>query len=69
MPRASIPADTRTGARLFCSATDSSPSSIRRRRFMPLPFNSSEESGLPFIGFTTRWYVEVLSNAVPLDAL
>ena len=36
---------------------------------MLLSFNSSEESGLPFIGFTTRWYVEVLNNAVLLDAL
>ncbi len=33
-----------------------------------LAFNSSEESGLPFLGFTTRWFVEVLHNAVLLDA-
>ena len=33
-----------------------------------LAFNSSNESGLPFVGFTTRWFVEVLNNAVLLDA-
>lgn len=33
-----------------------------------LAFNSSEDSGLPFVGFTTRWFTEVLNNPVLLDA-
>jgi ABC-type spermidine/putrescine transport system permease subunit II len=34
-----------------------------------LAFNNSEETGLPFVGFTTRWFTEVLNNPVLLDAL
>ena len=33
-----------------------------------LAFNNSDESGLPFVGFTTRWFTEVISNPVLLDA-
>ncbi len=34
-----------------------------------LAFNDSDDSGLPFVGFTTRWFGEVLNNPVLLDAL
>jgi spermidine/putrescine transport system permease protein len=34
-----------------------------------LAFNDSEESGLPFVGFTTRWFASVFNNPVLLDAL
>ena len=34
-----------------------------------LAFNNSDESGLPFVGFTTRWFAEVFNNPVLLDAL
>jgi spermidine/putrescine transport system permease protein len=34
-----------------------------------LAFNNSEESGLPFVGFTTRWFGDVFHNPVLLDAL
>src|SRR5262249_47460603 len=34
-----------------------------------LAFNDSEETGLPFVGFTTRWFTEVFNNPVLLDAL
>ena len=33
-----------------------------------LAFNNSEDSGLPFVGFTTRWFVQVFNNPVLLDA-
>ena len=33
-----------------------------------LAFNNSEETGLPFVGFTTRWFAEVFDNPVLLDA-
>ena len=34
-----------------------------------LAFNDSDESGLPFVGFTTRWFVEVFNNPVLLGSL
>lgn len=34
-----------------------------------LAFNDSDESGLPFVGFTTRWFAGVFNNPVLLDAL
>ena len=34
-----------------------------------LAFNNSEDTGLPFVGFTTRWFVQVFNNPVLLDAL
>ncbi len=34
-----------------------------------LAFNNSEDSGLPFVGFTTRWFVEVFNNPVLLKSL
>ena len=34
-----------------------------------LAFNNSDESGLPFVGFTTRWFTEVFNNPVLLDSL
>src|SRR5262245_2053804 len=34
-----------------------------------LAFNDSEETGLPFVGFTTHWFTEVFNNPVLLDAL
>lgn len=34
-----------------------------------LAFNNSEETGLPFVGFTTRWFVQLFNNPVLLDAL
>jgi ABC-type spermidine/putrescine transport system permease subunit II len=34
-----------------------------------LAFNDSEETGLPFVGFTTRWFTEVFHNPVLIDAL
>lgn len=34
-----------------------------------LAFNDSEETGLPFIGFTTRWFVKVFNNTVLLNSL
>src|SRR5262245_47929147 len=33
-----------------------------------LAFNDSEETGLPFVGFTTRWFSEVFNNPVLLSA-
>ena len=33
-----------------------------------LAFNDSDETGLPFVGFTTRWFTEVFDNPVLLDA-
>src|SRR5262245_58535002 len=33
-----------------------------------LAFNDSEETGLPFVGFTTRWFFEVFDNPVLLSA-
>jgi ABC-type spermidine/putrescine transport system permease subunit II len=33
-----------------------------------LAFNDSDESGLPFVGFTTRWFTVVFNNPVLLDA-
>ena len=33
-----------------------------------LAFNNSEETGLPFVGFTTRWFAEVFDNPVLLSA-
>jgi ABC-type spermidine/putrescine transport system permease subunit II len=33
-----------------------------------LAFNDSDETGLPFVGFTTRWFTEVFNNPVLLDA-
>jgi ABC-type spermidine/putrescine transport system permease subunit II len=33
-----------------------------------LAFNDSEETGLPFVGFTIRWFVEVFDNPVLLSA-
>jgi ABC-type spermidine/putrescine transport system permease subunit II len=34
-----------------------------------LAFNDSEQSGLPFVGFTTRWFGEVFSNSVLISSL
>jgi ABC-type spermidine/putrescine transport system permease subunit II len=34
-----------------------------------LAFNNSEETGLPFVGFTTRWFAEVFNNPVLLESL
>ncbi|HEY4164785.1 MAG TPA: ABC transporter permease subunit, partial [Dongiaceae bacterium] len=34
-----------------------------------LAFNSADDSGLPFIGFTAHWFAQVLQNDVLLDAL
>jgi ABC-type spermidine/putrescine transport system permease subunit II len=34
-----------------------------------LAFNNSDQSGLPFVGFTTRWFGEVFSNQVLMDSL
>ena len=34
-----------------------------------LAFNDSDETGLPFVGFTTRWFTAVFNNAVLLDSL
>ncbi len=34
-----------------------------------LSFNDSDQSGLPFVGFTTRWFGEVFSNQVLIDSL
>jgi ABC-type spermidine/putrescine transport system permease subunit II len=34
-----------------------------------LAFNDSDETGLPFVGFTTRWFTDVFHNPVLLDAL
>ena len=34
-----------------------------------LAFNNSDDSGLPFVGFTTRWFTKVFNNPVLLDAL
>jgi ABC-type spermidine/putrescine transport system permease subunit II len=34
-----------------------------------LAFNDSDETGLPFVGFTTRWFTGVFHNPVLLDAL
>ena len=34
-----------------------------------LAFNDSDDSGLPFVGFTIRWFTRVFNNAVLLDAL
>ena len=34
-----------------------------------LAFNDSDETGLPFVGFTTRWFADVFNNPVLLDAL
>src|SRR6478672_3740512 len=34
-----------------------------------LAFNNSEETGLPFVGFTTRWFIEVFNNPVLLKTL
>jgi ABC-type spermidine/putrescine transport system permease subunit I len=34
-----------------------------------LAFNNSEDTGLPFVGFTTRWFVEVFNNSVLLESL
>jgi ABC-type spermidine/putrescine transport system permease subunit II len=33
-----------------------------------LAFNDSDETGLPFVGFTTRWFTAVFDNPVLLDA-
>jgi ABC-type spermidine/putrescine transport system permease subunit II len=34
-----------------------------------LAFNDSEQSGLPFVGFTTRWFGEVFNNEVLVSSL
>jgi ABC-type spermidine/putrescine transport system permease subunit II len=34
-----------------------------------LAFNDSEETGLPFVGFTTRWFTQVFNNPVLLETL
>ena len=34
-----------------------------------LAFNDSEDSGLPFVGFTTRWFTAVFDNPVLLKSL
>ena len=34
-----------------------------------LAFNNSEDTGLPFVGFTLRWFAKVFDNPVLLDAL
>jgi len=34
-----------------------------------LAFNDSQDTGLPFVGFTLRWFTKVLNNPVLLDAL
>jgi ABC-type spermidine/putrescine transport system permease subunit II len=34
-----------------------------------LAFNDSDDTGLPFVGFTTRWFTKVFNNPVLLDAL
>src|SRR3954447_14974509 len=36
---------------------------------MLLAFNDSEETGLPFVGFTTRWFTKVFNNGVLLNSL
>jgi ABC-type spermidine/putrescine transport system permease subunit II len=34
-----------------------------------LSFNDSDQSGLPFVGFTTRWFGEVFDNQVLIESL
>jgi ABC-type spermidine/putrescine transport system permease subunit II len=34
-----------------------------------LAFNDSDQTGFPFLGFTTRWFSEVFQNQVILDSL